>query len=278
MKLQSRSARFTVSFLVVIGISQAAFAQPADTPPAAPNARLSAEEIVTRLVQRNLERARTLGAYQGTRIYRLDYHGFPGSRSAEMIVDVKYRTPGTKDFSIRSEKGSQLIIERVFKRMLQSEKEAVAEENQSRIALNNDNYSFTLAGYENTPGGASYILSVEPRTNNKLLYRGRIWVDAEDFAVTRIEAAPAKNPSFWTKETKIVQVYTKVGEFWLPLSNRSTSVIRLGGQANFTIDYQDYQITAGTPLEAPHNLGTSSVVSKKKSGRSCSVVQNYIQQ
>ncbi len=40
---------------------------------------------------------------------------------------------------------------------------------------------------------------VEPQTNNKLLFRGRIWVDAEDFAVVRIEAVPAKNPSFWTK-------------------------------------------------------------------------------
>ena len=28
-----------------------------------------------------------------------------------MIVDVKYRSPGTKDFSIRSEKGSKLIID-----------------------------------------------------------------------------------------------------------------------------------------------------------------------
>ena len=62
-------------------------------------AGLSAEEVVNHLVQRNLERARALGAYQGTRIYRLEYHGFPGSRSAEMIVDVKYRTPGTKEFS-----------------------------------------------------------------------------------------------------------------------------------------------------------------------------------
>jgi hypothetical protein len=278
MKLQSRSVQLTVSFLVGIGIAQAAFAQASDTPVAGPPDRLSAEEIVTRLVQRNLERARGLGAYQGTRIYRLEYHGFPGSRSAEMIVDVKYRTPGTKDFSIRSEKGSQLIIERVFKRMLQSEKEAVTEENQSHIALNQDNYSFTLAGYESTPAGPSYILSAEPRTNNKLLYRGRIWVDGEDFAVTRIEAAPAKNPSFWTKETRIVQVYSKVGEFWLPLSNRSTSVIRLGGQANFTIDYQDYQITAITPVDTPHNPGSGSVVSKKKSGRIGSVVQNYIQQ
>ena len=278
MKLDSRSARFTLSFLVAAGISHAAFAQPADSPAADPRARLSVEEIVTNLVQRNLERSQALGAYQSTRIYRLEYHGFPSSRSAEMIVDVKYRTPGTKDFSVRSEKGSQLIIERVFKRMLQSEKEAVAEENQSRVALNRDNYSFTFAGYESTPAGSSYILFVEPRTNNKLLYRGRIWVDAEDFAVARIEAAPAKNPSFWTKETKIVQVYTKVGDFWLPASNRSTSTIRLGGQANFTIDYQNYQITASTTVGTPHGpAAADEVVSKKKTTRSGSIVQNYIQ-
>ena len=237
-----------------LGSLQGAAGQLSQAHAPAPPVRLSAEEIVTHLVERNLERARALGAYQGTRVYRLDYHGFPGSRSAEMIVDVTYRTPGTKDFSIRSEKGSQLIIERVFKRMLQSEKEAVTEENQSHIALNQDNYSFTLTGYESTPAGAAYVLYVEPRTNNKLLYRGQIWVDAEDFAVTRIEGTPAKNPSFWTKETKIVQVYTKVGDFWLPESNRSTSAIRLGGQANFTIDYQDYHITEATAVDTPDRL------------------------
>ena len=239
MKPRSRCSRLTLSIItlsiiVALGVSHVVFAQPAGTPAASGRAQLSSGEIVANLVQRNLERARALRAYQGTRVYRLEYHGFPGSRSAEMIVDVKYRTPGTKEFSIRSEKGSQLIIERVFKRMLQSEQEALTEENQRRVALNNENYSFTLAGYENTPAGSSYILSVEPRTSNKLLYRGKIWVDAEDFAVVRIEASPAKNPSFWTKETKIEQVYAKVGDFWLPPSNRSTSAIRLGGQANFT--------------------------------------------
>jgi len=104
------------------------------------------------------------------------------------------------------------------------------------------------------PTGPSYILSVEPRTDNKLLYRGRIWVDAEDFAVVRLEASPAKNPSFWTKETKIEQVYAKVGNFWLPLSNRSSSDIRLGGHASFSIDYQDYQITSASPMRRQGEL------------------------
>jgi hypothetical protein len=192
-----------------------------------------------------------LAAYHGTRTYRLEYHGFPGSRAAEMVVDVNYKAPRTKEFTVRSESGSKLVIERVFKKMLQSEKEALAEANQREVALNNDNYRFALLGQEKTPGGWAYILSVEPRTQNKLLYRGRIWVDAEDFAVVRIEGEPAKNPSFWTKDTKIEQVYSKVGNFWLPRSNRSSSTIRLGGHALFSIDYADYQITATTVASQP---------------------------
>jgi hypothetical protein len=209
---------------------------------------LSTEEVVERLVKKNLERARALISYEGTRIYRLEYHGFPGARSAEMVVDVKYRSPVTKEFKIRSETGSHLIIDRVFHKLLQSEKEALTEENQGHVALNAENYRFVLIGYESAPAGSCYVLSVEPRTKSKLLYRGQIWVDAEDFAVVRIEATPAKNPSFWTKDTKIKQHYGKVGDFWLPVSNQSSSIIRLGGQADFTIEYRDYQITSADPL------------------------------
>jgi hypothetical protein len=257
MKTLFHFAGFVLLLLAGPMMWQVVVAQPSDVAVADPCPKLRVEEVVASLVRRNLERAQSLGAYEGTRIYRLEYHGFPGSRSAEMAVAVKYRSPGTKEFSIQSEKGSQLLIERVFQKMLQSEQEALKEENQARVALNNDNYHFALTGCEITPKGNAYILSVEPHTNNKLLYRGRIWVDAQDFAVIRIEAAPAKNPSFWTKETKIEQVYAKVGEFWLPLSNRSSSTIRLGGHAYFTIDYRDYQITAANPLGLPRQVTAS---------------------
>lgn len=249
MKIHFHIALLSALLPMCGGIWQPAMAQPFDRL-AAP-VPLTSEQVVNKLVQRNLERAHALAAYQGTRIYRLEYHGFPGSRNAEMIVDVKYRAPGTKEFNIRSEKGSHLVIDRVFQKLLQSEKEALTEENQARVALNNDNYRFALTGYESMPTGPCYVLDVEPLTKNKLLYRGRIWVDAEDFAVVRIEAAPAKNPSFWTKETKIEQLYAKTGEFWLPLSNRSSSTIRLGGHAYLTIDYQNYEIMSAT---APSKL------------------------
>src|SRR5882724_5195601 len=257
MKVNLHTASLGVPVLIAVVAWQLAAAQPSDPTIRENQAVLGTEEIVSHLVQRNLERSRALAAYQGSRTYRLEYRGFPGSRAAEMVVDVSYKAPGTKEaskeFTIRSESGSKLLIERVFKRMLQSEREAVTEENQRGVALNRDNYTFSLVGQEKTPGGSVYILSVEPRTQNKLLYRGRIWVDATDFAVMRIEGEPSKNPSFWTKETQIEQVYTKVGEFWLPQSNRSTTTIRLGGHALFTIDYGDYRISAASPSRQPGN-------------------------
>jgi len=233
--------------LIYIGSWQFITAQVSSTPSKF-DRELTTEQVVNRMVQRNIERANALIGYRGTRIYRLEYHGFPAGKSAEMTVDVNYRFPGTKEFIIQSETGSRLLIEKVFHKLLQSEKEALTAENQAHVALNNENYRFALTGYEIMPTGPCYVLYVEPLTKSKLLYHGRIWVDAEDFAVVRIEGAPAKNPSFWMKETRIEQLYAKVGNFWLPVSNRSSSAIRLGGQAEFTIAYQGYQITVAAPL------------------------------
>ncbi|HUS19600.1 MAG TPA: hypothetical protein VMZ25_08110 [Terriglobales bacterium] len=206
------------------------------------------EPVVENLIRSNLARARALPAYQSTRTYRVDYRGFPGSRSAEMIVDVKFEPPGNKVFVVRSQTGSKLIIDRVFKKLLESEKEASDAENQKRNALNHENYDFKLLNCESWPAGLMYVLEVAPKTKSKYLYRGKIWVDARDFAVYRISAEPAKNPSFWIKQTQIEQVYAKVRDFWLPASNRSSTSVRLGGHADFSIEYKDYQLTASSPI------------------------------
>ena len=234
--------------LFCIGREQPASAQQQGVSVPAANAPLSKEQVVENLVEMNRERAKALRTYEGTRIYRVEYRGFPGSRSAEMIVNVKYQSPGTKEFTIESATGSTIIIDKVFKKLLEAEKEALATEAQRRTALNGDNYDFTLVGRESTPLGSMYVLIVEPKTKDKFLYRGRIWVDAEDFAVARLEAEPVKNPSFWTKSNEVEQVYMKVNDFWLPSRNHSVTTIRLGGRAELTIQYNNYQITGADPV------------------------------
>ena len=213
---------------------------------------VTAEQVVQNLVRMNAERAEALQAYEGTRVYRLDYRGFPASRRAEMVVRVKYRSPLTKDFTVVSATGSKLVIEKVFQKLLQAEKEALREDHERLSALDSENYTFKLLGFEpSTPQNDSlYAVSVEPKTKNKFLYRGTIWIDGKDFAVVRIKAEPAKNPSFWTKHSQIEHEYVKVGDFWLPAHNHSVSTVRFGGRADLTIDFTNYEITDARPLGA----------------------------
>jgi transposase len=211
--------------------------------------QVSVDEVARMLQEKNRERAEALREFQGTRIYRMEYRGFPSDREAEMVVNMSYRFPDKKEFTIISQSGSNFIINHVFKKLLEGEEEAAGQENRRRTALSLENYDFQMLDYENAPPGARYLLEVTPKSKNKFLYRGKIWVDAQDFAVTQIEAEPAKNPSFWIKKTDIEHKYVKVANFWLPAENRSESLIRLGGRATLTIEYNDYKILAPRPVD-----------------------------
>ena len=227
------------------------------------NAPLTAEEVVKNLQEKNRQRAIALHQFQGMRVYRMEYRGFPSNRDAEMIVTMSYQSPNTKEFNVVSQTGSKFIIDRVFKKLLEGEQEAMSDENRQRTALNSENYDFTMAGYETTADGADYVLNTLPKTKNKFLYRGKVWVDAKDFAVTRIEAEPAKNPSFWIKKTEIQHKYIKVNDFWFPAENRSESSIRLGGKAVLSIEYKDYKIKDAAPLhrvESAHEHADGALV------------------
>jgi hypothetical protein len=228
-------------FLVGFSLPPRAAASDA-TPPSAAASPLNVGQVVDNLVRRNQERALALRSSEATRTYHLVYRGFPSDRDAEMTVRARYASPSTKDFAVVSQTGSKLILDRVFKKLLESEKEAAVPEMRDRTLLNRSNYDFELIGYESAEPNPQYVLQVTPKSKSKYVYRGKIWVDATDFAVTRIEAEPAQNPSFWTKKSEIHHEYTRVQGFWLPLRNQSISYIRLGGRATLTIEYKDYKV------------------------------------
>lgn len=224
------------------------------------NTTLSADQVVDNLVRRNEERAKALRHFEATRVYHLAYRGFPGDKDAEMTLKATYDRPCWKEFKVVSESGSKLILDRVFKKLLEGEKEAAQPAISARTQLNRDNYIFELLGYEPSDAGGQYVLRVSPKSRSKYVYRGKVWVDGTDFAVTRIEAEPVQNPSFWTKKSEIHHEYRKVGDFWLPARNESVSYIRLGGRATLTIEYKDYRVTEADELD-----GTPAIVSSDAS-------------
>ena len=186
--------------------------------------------------------------YTAIRQYHVEYRGL-ANLEAGMEVEVDFDATSGKSFRIVSQSGSKILGEKVLKRAMDSEKEA--SEDGGATALTPANYRFLLQGSESVDGRPAYILSVEPLRESKFLYRGKIWVDATDFAVAKIEAGPAKNPSFWISRTVIRYTNAKTGNFWLPQRSRSETKVRIGGTAVLTIDYGTYQIN----WDKPHSGG-----------------------
>ena len=93
------------------------------------------------------------------------------------------------------------------------------------------------------------------------MVRGRIWVDAEDFAITRLEGSPAKNPSFWIHSVQVVHRYDRFGKFWLPVSNQSRADARIFGLTEVGIEYFAYLVGDGSfkaDLTSGFESGTST--------------------
>jgi len=86
MKTQIRARHSLLSLVICSSLWQTAVAQAPKTATHL-SSELSEQEILGTWPRGNPDSGRTLGAFQETRIYRLGYRGFPGSRNAEMTVD-----------------------------------------------------------------------------------------------------------------------------------------------------------------------------------------------
>ena len=203
---------------------------------------LSSSQIVEQMQRHSQAQTGELRQYKALRHYAVEYRGFATTIEAKMDVEASYDAAAGKSLQIISQSGSHFLCEKVLKRAVDSEKEAM--QNKASTALSETNYRFRFAGSDNVAGRPAYILDVEPLTASKFLFRGRIWVDAADFAVVKMETEPAKSPSFWIARTLIHYSSAKTDGFWLPQQMRSETRVRIGGTAVLTIDYGSYAVVS----------------------------------
>jgi len=196
-------------------------------------------DVVARMLARDAQRQVSQNGYEGMRRYVLTNEHT--HKRAEMTVRVNGDPDGTKHFEVVAEEGWKAAQEHVLRKMLESESETSHPEERIKSRLNADNYEFQLTGTENVGERTAYAIDVTPKRKEKYLFRGRIWVDAEDYALVRADGNPAKNPSFWTKCVHFVHTYKKSGEFWFPVTTESETEARIFGTTNLTIEYFDYR-------------------------------------
>jgi hypothetical protein len=200
---------------------------------------LTLQQVLQRMDEQDQVRSASLTRYTCRRRYLLDNHRFHAT--AELSVRMTYSYPGHKEFEVLTERGPSIIRKRVLRRMLDEEVEASRDDVREHTRIIPANYDFELLGVEVPQGRAAYVLKITPKVPNKFSMRGKIWVDSEDFAIVRVEAVPAQNPSALIRNTHVVQQYQKLGRIWLPLFNHSETDSFVFGRTEVTIDSSNYE-------------------------------------
>jgi hypothetical protein len=197
-----------------------------------------ADEVVAKMMRMDLVRRSELTGYTAQR----RYVAVNQNRRAEMVVRLDCSTEGIKQFTILSEIGSSSIRKHVFYKMLSEESDASRRDARDSSRITPANYTFDVVGRETLDTGPAYVMNIIPKTENKYLIDGRIWVDAKDYSIVRIEGQPARNPSFWVHDVHFVHSYQRVGQFWFASSTHSTSEVRIFGHSELTIENSDYTL------------------------------------
>lgn len=200
-------------------------------------AALDSEEVVLRMEQSNASQQQALVRYESVRTYLAENSRL--HRQAQVTAEFRFDAPASRDFRITERSGSRAIQRFVLEPLLATERKTGKPAARRNVDITRHNYSFTFAGFDEN--ARAYVFEVHPRTANKYLFRGRIWIDGETYRIRRIEGEPARAPSFWVRRVRFVHEYDRFGDFWFPVRHQSVAELRLFGRSTLSIGYTGYR-------------------------------------
>jgi len=231
---------------------------------------MTGDQLFAKLMECNRTRDSRLRQYSAVRTYRVSND--KGKLYAQEVVQVDYQAPDHKGFRTVSEEGSGLVRDMVLKRLIESESETSKGRAHHDSAIKPANYQFNLVGEQDMGPYHCLVAEAIPKRNDKYLFEGQIWIDAQDYAIVRIAGQPAKSLSFWITRADFVRQYQRIGEFWLPAQDNTEVHVRLYGKKILTIDHRDYVIncdTRASNTDLAPDKQTVAQISGQESARSC---------
>ena len=203
-------------------------------------AGMTGDQLFTKLLESNRARDARLQQYSAVRTYKVSND--KGKIYAQEVIRVDYQAPDRKDFRTVSEEGSGLVRDMVLKRLIESESETSSGRAHHDSAIRPANYQFSLVGEQDLGPYHCLVVDATPKRKDKYLFEGRVWIDAQDYAIVRIAGQPAKSLSFWITRADFVRDYEKVGDFWLPAQDETSVHMRLYGNKVLSIHHAEYSV------------------------------------
>lgn len=214
----SRSIR---GALICLAVAASASAQVAPPP---------LDIVLARMTEARAMNQSLLRPYVVTRSYVLVGKDDDNKKS-EVTAEVSFVPPNSKKYSITQTDGSSLG-ERIVRRMLDGETQIVKDYGATDFTT--ANYDFRIVGEEELDGNGCYVIELTPKRRDKTLLRGNIWIDSGTYRVRRMEAEPAKSPSWWLRDVRVAFSYGNVDGMWLQTSSEFTTTVRIFGRHTMT--------------------------------------------
>jgi len=167
--------------------------------------------------------------------------------AAEMTVKTTYQKDVGKRYDILSESGSELIRKEVLARVLENERVMTQPTNRARAIITSSNYRMNPSGTESLNGRNCIVVSIEPKHDSTYLFKGKIWVDAENYAIVQLEGVAAKSPSMLTGAAEVSRQYAQMDGMPMATHAKAVSKSWLLGETTVKIDYTGYEIKQRSP-------------------------------
>jgi outer membrane lipoprotein-sorting protein len=162
---------------------------------------------------------------------------------AEMTVKTTYRKETGKSYQVLSTGGSSLVRKLGLDPLLENERQINLPGNVEHSWITSANYEMTLKpGTVMVDGRECLVVAIHPKRKAPNLIEGKVWVDAKDYTIVRLEGVSSKAPSVFAGVTHMMRQYANVDGFSMATHARAESNTFLYGRTVVTIDYSGYQI------------------------------------
>ena len=189
-----------------------------------------------------------LAAYTVTEHYAVFRGKDEAHPAAEMLVKTTYRKQTGKSYDIVSQSGSSIWRNEVLGTLLDNEKRMSQPGNVETALINSSNYEMKLDANarERLNGRDCLVLDITPRRNSQYLFNGKLWVDAQDFAIVQLKGTASKSAFFLASAAEVTRQYDEMSELPMATHAEAVSGSALLGQTMVKIDYSNYQIDLAT--------------------------------
>ena len=165
-------------------------------------------------------------------------------QAADMVVKTTYRKETGKSYEVVSQSGGAVWRNEVLGTLLDNEKRMSQPSNVGTALINSSNYDMKLDAntHDQFNGRDCLVLDITPKHNSQYLFKGKLWVDARDFAIVQLKGTASKSAFFLASAAEVVRQYDEMSGLPMATHAQAVSGSSLLGQTVVKIDYTNYQL------------------------------------